>query len=93
MGFSAERSPALVGEAVGAVKTCTSRGTTCAPYLVAPFAIQLAFRRCMEIMNAYAKDRKAFGKPINSYGQVGRNRPFPCLSADLLEEGLQSAIV
>ena len=24
----------------------------------------------IEIMNAYCKDRRAFGKPINSYGQV-----------------------
>lgn len=29
-------------------------------------------RRCVEIMNTYAQERVAFGKPINSYGQIQR---------------------
>lgn len=29
-------------------------------------------RRCIEIMNAYARDRKAFGRPINQFGQIQR---------------------
>lgn len=30
-------------------------------------------RRCVEIMNAYARERKAFGKPINAFGQIQRH--------------------
>ena len=30
-------------------------------------------RRCLEVMNAYAAERKAFGKPINEFGQVQRH--------------------
>jgi len=30
-------------------------------------------RRCIEIMNEYAKDRKSFGKPLNRFGQVQRH--------------------
>lgn len=30
----------------------------------------LSHRRCIEIMNAYGKERKAFDSPINSFGQV-----------------------
>ena len=30
-------------------------------------------RRCLEVMNAYAAERKAFGKPINEYGQIQRH--------------------
>lgn len=29
-------------------------------------------RRSIEIMNAYARDRKAFGRPINQFGQIQR---------------------
>jgi isovaleryl-CoA dehydrogenase len=27
-------------------------------------------KRCLDIMNRYAKDREAFGKPLNSFGQI-----------------------
>ena len=30
-------------------------------------------RRSIEVMNAYAKDRVAFGKPLNYYGQIQAN--------------------
>jgi isovaleryl-CoA dehydrogenase len=30
-------------------------------------------RRCLEVMNAYAAERKAFGQPINEFGQVQRH--------------------
>jgi isovaleryl-CoA dehydrogenase len=30
-------------------------------------------RRCLEVMNGYAAERKAFGKPINEYGQIQRH--------------------
>lgn len=30
-------------------------------------------RRCLDVMNRYAMERKAFGKPINSFGQIQRH--------------------
>jgi len=30
-------------------------------------------RRCIEIMNRYAQEREAFGKPINAFGQIQRH--------------------
>lgn len=30
-------------------------------------------RRSIEIMNGYARDRKAFGKPLNAFGQIQRH--------------------
>ncbi|MEM7604850.1 MAG: acyl-CoA dehydrogenase family protein [Myxococcota bacterium] len=30
-------------------------------------------RRCVEIMNGYAKERQSFGKPLHSFGQVQRH--------------------
>lgn len=30
-------------------------------------------RRCVEIMNEYAKDRKSFGEPLNRFGQIQRH--------------------
>jgi len=30
-------------------------------------------RRCIEVMNGYAAERKAFGRPINEFGQVQRH--------------------
>jgi len=30
-------------------------------------------RRSIEIMNSYARERKAFGKPLNSFGQIQRH--------------------
>jgi isovaleryl-CoA dehydrogenase len=30
-------------------------------------------RRCIEIMNQYASDRKAFGSPLRDFGQVQRH--------------------
>jgi isovaleryl-CoA dehydrogenase len=30
-------------------------------------------RRCVEVMNRYARERKAFGKPINEFGQIQRH--------------------
>ena len=30
-------------------------------------------RRCIEIMNTYAQDRRAFGQPLNRFGQIQRH--------------------
>ena len=30
-------------------------------------------RKCTEVMNQYGKDRKAFGKPLNNFGQIQRH--------------------
>jgi isovaleryl-CoA dehydrogenase len=30
-------------------------------------------RRCLEVMNGYAAERKAFGQPINEFGQIQRH--------------------
>ncbi len=30
-------------------------------------------RRCIEVMNAYAQDRKSFGQPLNRFGQIQRH--------------------
>lgn len=30
-------------------------------------------RRCIEVMNEYAKDRKSFGEPLNRFGQIQRH--------------------
>ena len=30
-------------------------------------------RRCIEVMNGYAKDRKSFGEPLNRFGQIQRH--------------------
>ena len=30
-------------------------------------------RRCVEVMNTYAKERKSFGKPLNSFGQIQKH--------------------
>ncbi len=30
-------------------------------------------RRCVEVMNNYARERKAFGKPLHSFGQIQRH--------------------
>jgi isovaleryl-CoA dehydrogenase len=30
-------------------------------------------RRCLEVMNGYAAERKSFGRPINEYGQIQRH--------------------
>lgn len=38
--------------------------------LPSPLSPRYRLRRCVEVMNAYAKERRAFGKPINTYGQV-----------------------
>ena len=29
-------------------------------------------RRCVDVMNGYAQERTAFGKPINQFGQMQR---------------------
>lgn len=29
--------------------------------------------RCVEVMNSYSKERKAFGSPLNHFGQIQKN--------------------
>ncbi|MCH8844580.1 MAG: acyl-CoA dehydrogenase family protein [SAR324 cluster bacterium] len=40
--------------------------------VIAAMSLGMA-RRCLEIMNRYASERKAYGKPINSFGQIQRH--------------------
>ena len=39
---------------------------------LAAMSVGLA-RRCVEVMNRYATDRKSFGKPLRSFGQIQRH--------------------
>jgi isovaleryl-CoA dehydrogenase len=38
-----------------------------------PLTLTLTCVRCVEVMNRYAQERKAFGKPIGDFGQVQRH--------------------
>ncbi|CAM9349303.1 unnamed protein product [Ascophyllum nodosum] len=61
----------LVGDENGAT-LCMMRNLEIERVTLAAMGLGIA-RRCIEIMNAYGKDRKAFGSPINSFGQVQRH--------------------
>lgn len=58
----------LVGEENGAV-LCMMRNLEIERLCLAAMSVGIA-RRSIELMNAYATERQAFGKPIRSYGQV-----------------------
>ena len=39
---------------------------------LAAMSVGLA-RRCVEVMNRYSKERKAFGEPLNTFGQIQKH--------------------
>lgn len=60
----------LVGEENGAT-LCMMRNLEIERVTLAAMGLGIG-RRCLEVMNAYAKERQAFGSPINTYGQIQR---------------------
>jgi len=71
--FDGCRVPAanLVGE-VGDAVSHMMRNLEIERLTLAAMSLGIA-RRSIEIMNAYARERKAFGKPLNSFGQIQRH--------------------
>ena len=70
--FQDVRVPAanLVGKEGGAV-LCMMRNLEIERVGLGAMSCGIA-RRCIEVMNAYAKERKAFKQPINQFGQIQR---------------------
>lgn len=56
----------------GKATLCMMRNLEIERVTLAAMSLGIA-RRCIEIMNAYASDRKAFGQPINRFGQIQRH--------------------
>ena len=71
--FEDVRVPAenLVGDLGGAV-ICMMRNLEVERIVLAAMASGIA-RRCVEVMNSYASERKAFGRPIADFGQVQKH--------------------
>ena len=71
--FEDVRVPAknLVGSEGGAVKSMM-RNLAIERVTLAAMSLGIA-RRCVEIMNNYAQERKAFGQPLNRFGQIQRH--------------------
>jgi isovaleryl-CoA dehydrogenase len=61
----------LVGERGGAIK-CMMRNLAIERLTLAAMSLGIA-RRSIEVMVSYASDRKAFGKPLNEFGQIQRH--------------------
>ncbi len=61
----------LIGERGGAIK-CMMRNLAIERLTLAAMSLGIA-RRSIEVMVAYANDRKAFGKPLNDFGQIQRH--------------------
>lgn len=70
--FDGCRVPAanLVGEKNGAA-LCMMRNLQIERIVLAAMSLGIA-RRCIEEMNRYTQDRTAFGKSLNSFGQIQR---------------------
>ena len=68
--FDECRVPAsnLVGTPGGAVRSMM-RNLAIERVTLAAMSLGIA-RRCIEIMNTYAQERRAFGKPLNRFGQI-----------------------
>ena len=65
-------SPAMmVGEEHGAA-LCMMRNLEIERITLAAMSVGIA-RRSLEVMNAYASERKAFGAPINQFGQIQKH--------------------
>ncbi|CAM9274872.1 unnamed protein product [Scytosiphon promiscuus] len=62
----------LVGEENGAL-LCMMRNLEIERVTLAAMGLGIASRRCIEAMNAYGKERKAFGNPINTFGQMQKH--------------------
>merc|ERR1712031_115675 len=73
LSFQDVRVPAanLVGDEHEAV-ICMMRNLEIERLVLAAMSLGIA-KRCVKLMNAYGKDRKAFGEPINRFGQVQRH--------------------
>lgn len=71
--FENVRIPAknLVGHEGGAVKSMM-RNLALERVALAAMSLGIA-RRCVEVMNRYAKERHSFGKPLNRFGQIQRH--------------------
>jgi isovaleryl-CoA dehydrogenase len=61
----------LVGEQGGAIK-CMMRNLALERVTLAAMSLGIA-RRSIEVMVAYANERRAFGKPLNEFGQIQRH--------------------
>ncbi|CAM9831846.1 unnamed protein product [Discosporangium mesarthrocarpum] len=61
----------LVGEENRAL-LCMMRNLEIERLVLAAMSLGIA-RRCVEVMNKYAQERKAFGTPINHFGQIQRH--------------------
>ncbi|TMW56251.1 hypothetical protein Poli38472_008899 [Pythium oligandrum] len=61
----------IVGKEGGAV-LCMMRNLEIERVTLAAMSLGIA-RRSLEVMNSYAKDRVAFGQPLNSFGQIQKN--------------------
>jgi len=61
----------LVGTEGGAV-ICMMRNLEIERVVLAAMATGLA-RRCVEVMNNYARERKAFGQPLAEFGQIQKH--------------------
>jgi len=70
--FEDVRVPAanLVGE-VNKAALCMMRNLEIERITLAAMSLGIA-RRCVEEMNRYSQERKAFGSPLNSFGQIQR---------------------
>lgn len=71
--FENVRVPAknLVGKEGGAVRSMM-RNLAIERVTLAAMSLGIA-RRCVEVMNDYARDRKSFGQPLNRFGQIQRH--------------------
>jgi len=61
----------LVGEENKAT-ICMMRNLELERLVLAAMSLGIA-KRCVKLMNSYAKDRKSFGVPINRYGQIQKH--------------------
>lgn len=61
----------LVGNEGGAV-VCMMRNLEIERLVLAAMSLGIA-KRSIEVMNNYAQERKAFGQPLNRYGQIQRH--------------------
>ena len=61
----------LIGQEGGALKSMM-RNLAIERVTLAAMSLGIA-RRCIEIMNRYAQERRAFGQPLNRFGQIQRH--------------------
>mmetsp|Transcript_10912 Transcript_10912/g.33643 ORF Transcript_10912/g.33643 Transcript_10912/m.33643 type:complete len:251 (-) Transcript_10912:428-1180(-) len=61
----------LIGEPGGAT-VCMMRNLEIERVVLAAMGVGIA-RRCLEVMNSYATDRKAFGSSLRDFGQIQRH--------------------